>query len=238
MGELIINILFFFMTLFSGAVNYDSHLDNIYIKNNTDLHTNRIDSLYNLLKTTGSKPSFIVFSDGLIGFDKMMKEGKITKTRYLTLIDFTLSSKQKRLWVIDLDSLIIIHHSLVAHGKNTGGEFAVKFSNTPKSNMSSLGFFVTGSTYYGKHGFSLYLEGIEAGINDNARKRAIVIHPASYATKDFIMRYGRLGRSFGCPALPPSVSASIIETIRGGSCLFIYYPDKTYFIKSKYLAVI
>jgi hypothetical protein len=90
-----------------------------------------------------------------------------------------------------------------------------------KSNMSSLGFFITGSTYYGKHGLSLLLEGVEEGINDNARKRAIVIHPASYATNSFVQKYGRLGRSFGCPALPPSKSAGIIDTIKGRSCLFI-----------------
>lgn len=197
---------------------------------------NRIDSLYGLIKPLDTRPSIKVFRYGLKGYDQISKEGKIKNLRYISLIDFSLSSTQKRLWVIDLDSMKIIQNSLVAHGKNTGEEYAVKFSNTPKSNMSSLGFYITGASYNGKHGLSLYLEGVEQGINDNARTRAIVIHPADYVTKDFILRYGRLGRSFGCPALPPAKSDAIINTIKGGSCLFIYFPDDNYKNHSKYIS--
>lgn len=200
------------------------------------LSTSEIDSLYRNIRAIGQKPSFPLFSNGLIGYCSLLKEGEIQNSRYLTLIDFTLSSKERRLWVIDLENDSILHYSLVAHGKNTGEEYAVKFSNKPKSNMSSLGVFVTGSTYYGKHGLSLLLEGVEKGINDNARKRAIVIHPASYATHDFVRKYGRLGRSFGCPALPPSKSADIIETIKGGSCFYIYHPDRKHLLATRYLA--
>lgn len=193
------------------------------------------DSMYARLVPADIKPSYKVFNDGMEGYDKLLAEHRIQNKRYLTLIDFTLSSNERRLWVIDLDSLRIVQHSLVSHGKNSGGEYAVKFSNTPNSNMSSIGVFVTGTTYYGKHGESLYLEGVEAGINDNTRKRAIVMHGADYATRDFANRYGRLGRSFGCPALPPAKSTQIIDTIKNRSCLYIYYPDKKYRSTSKYI---
>ena len=191
--------------------------------------------MYRNIIANGPKPSYPLFSKGLSGYYSLLNEGKIQNSRYLTLIDFTLSSKERRLWVIDLENDSIAHNSLVAHGKRTGEEYAVEFSNKPKSNMSSLGFFITGSTYYGKHGLSLLLEGVEEGINDNARKRAIVIHPASYATHNFVQKYGRLGRSFGCPALPPAKSAEIIDTIKGRSCLFIYHPDRKYLLASRYL---
>lgn len=194
-----------------------------------------IDSLYGLIKAPGDKPSPVLFSNGLLGYHRLLKEGRLTNNRFLTLIDFSISSKQRRLWVLDLEDMSVIHNSYVAHGKNTGEEYAKRFSNTPHSNMSSLGFYITGSTYQGKHGFSLLLEGVEPGINDNARKRAIVIHPAWYATQDFTLKYGRLGRSFGCPALPPSKSADIINSIKDRSCLFIYYPDQKYLSQSRYL---
>ena len=142
--------------------------------------------MYRNIIANGPKPSYPLFSKGLSGYYSLLNEGKIQNSRYLTLIDFTLSSKERRLWVIDLENDSIAPNSLVAHGKRTGEEYAVEFSNKPKSNMSSLGFFITGSTYYGKHGLSLLLEGVEEGINDNARKRAIVIHPASYATHNFV----------------------------------------------------
>jgi len=193
------------------------------------------DSMYARLEPADIKPSYRVFNDGMEGYEKLMEENKIQNKRYITLIDFTLSSNERRLWVIDLDSLRIVQHSLVSHGKNSGGEYAVKFSNIPNSNMSSIGVFVTGSTYFGKHGESLYLEGVEEGINDNARKRAIVMHGADYATRDFANKYGRLGRSFGCPALPPAKSTQIIDTIKNKSCLYIYFPDKKYRSNSKYI---
>ncbi len=182
------------------------------------------------------KPSFETFRLGMEGKQNLIKEGKLKNNRYLTLIDFSLSSTQKRLWVIDCDSLKIVQHTLVAHGKNTGENYAEKFSNTPASNMSSLGFFVTGETYYGKHGLSLRLDGVEPGINDKARERAIVIHAAQYATRQFLNKHGRLGRSFGCPALPPDKNETIIQCIKNKSCVFIYFPEKNYFTLSKYIS--
>lgn len=198
--------------------------------------SNDIFIAYYSLYPEHTKPSFEAFKLGMEGKQNLIKEGKLKNNKYLTLIDFSLSSTEKRLWVIDCDSLKIVQHTLVAHGKNTGENFAEKFSNIPASNMSSLGFFVTGETYYGKHGFSLRLDGVEPGINDKARERAIVIHAAQYATKQFINKHGRLGRSFGCPALPPEKSETIIQSIKNKSCVFIYYPEKKYFSLSRYVS--
>ena len=224
-------VLFLTMMCCVAQITEPSHP----LPDSLDHMAGRHDSMYARLLPADIKPSYKVFNDGMEGYDKLIAENRIQNKRYITLIDFTLSSKERRLWVIDLDSLKIVQQSLVSHGKNSGEEFAVKFSNTPNSNMSSIGVFVTGTTYYGKHGESLYLEGVEEGINDNARKRAIVMHGAEYATRDFVNKYGRLGRSFGCPALPPAKSTQIIDTIKNRSCLYIYYPDKKYRSSSKYI---
>jgi hypothetical protein len=134
-----------------------------------------------------------------------------------------------------MDSKKVLFHDLVAHGRNSGDNFAGKFSNTPNSNMSSLGFYVTGDTYTGKHGLSLYLNGMDPDFNDKARERSIVIHGADYVSQNFIRKYGRLGRSFGCPALSMESYKSIIDTICQGSCLFIYYPDEGFVRQSTVL---
>ncbi len=205
---------------------------------NNRVNTSReimIRSQYDLLASTDVKPSFDVFYKAIKGYTHLKTSNQLTNQKYLTVIDFSLSSNQKRLWIIDMDDLTVVHHTLVSHGRNTGDEFATKFSNVPNSNMSSLGFYVTGNTYFGKHGFSLYLNGMEEGVNDNALKRAIVMHSAAYATDDFIKKAGRLGRSFGCPSIPPDQHKEIIEMIKQGSALFIYYPDQDYINMSKFL---
>ena len=145
------------------------------------------------------------------------------KKEIVTFIDFTRPSTEKRLWVVDLQRKKVLIHCHVAHGKNTGVNTAEKFSNRPNSYQSSLGFYCTGKTYTGKHGYSLRLIGLEKGINDKAYERAIVIHPADYASTTFIEKHGRLGRSFGCPALPPDVSKKVIDLIKDESLLFIYH---------------
>lgn len=177
-------------------------------------------------------PAFNVFALTMKGFNNM-KNGQVSiKKEIITIIDFRLSSNEKRLWTIDLQKQKILFHELVAHGMNTGNEYARKFSNTPHTNMSSLGFYVTGGTYHGKHGLSLFLNGVDQGFNHHARKRAIVMHGANYVSEAFIEKYGRLGRSFGCPAVSMDVCQQIIPTIAEGSCLFIYYPDKEFLQKS------
>ncbi|MBD8487826.1 murein L,D-transpeptidase catalytic domain family protein [Echinicola sp. CAU 1574] len=173
---------------------------------------------------------------GVSGYLKLAKAGEIPEDKPLTIIDFSLPSSMKRLWTIDPVSGNILHHTFVSHGRNSGNLMATKFSNTNSSYMSSLGFYRTAETYSGKHGYSLRLDGIEKGVNDNARKRAIVIHGAEYANPEFITKTGRLGRSLGCPALPMAVFKDIIDTIKENSCLFIYAPDRAYHKNSQLLA--
>jgi hypothetical protein len=153
----------------------------------------------------------------------------------LTVIDYSLPSTEPRLWVIDLDSKKLLFRELVSHGVNTGENFATRFSNRVGSRQSSLGLFRTEGTYYGRNGFSLRLEGLEPGINHKALERTIVMHGAWYVSEDFAREHGRLGRSWGCPALEKEVAPEVIETIKDGSLLFIYHPDPRWQQQSEFL---
>jgi hypothetical protein len=148
-----------------------------------------------------------------------------TTSPLLTVIDYTRPSSQHRLWVLDLARDSVLEQALVAHGRRTGDDRAERFSNRPGSFESSLGTFVTGESYSGKNGYSLRLRGLDRGLNDNAEARAIVMHGAWYATRAFIAKVGRLGRSEGCPALDPAVARRVIDRIKGGSVVFAYFPD-------------
>jgi hypothetical protein len=192
-------------------------------------------NLYEELGKETIKPNYAVFRRALTGFLNLKAENKI-KNNLLTIIDFSLSSTVKRMWVVDVSNRKVVYFSLVAHGVNTGEEFAKSFSNRPSSNQSSLGFYVTDMTYIGKHGRSLYLDGVEQGVNDKARERTIVMHCANYVSEDFIRRNGRLGRSFGCPAIPMKDHEKIITLLAGRSCIYIHYPDEQYLSNSKLLA--
>ena len=177
-----------------------------------------------------------VFEKAFLGFNKLKKAGKLPETSNLiSIVDFSLSSTQKRLWVIDLEKKVVVFNSLVAHGKNTGEEFAQKFSNTESSYQSSLGFYITESTYNGSNGYSLKLLGMDPGYNDAALQRAIVMHGADYVSDDFIKSQKRIGRSWGCPAVPRALAEPIINTIKGKNLLFIYYPDQQYLSQSEWL---
>lgn len=162
------------------------------------------------------------------GYLNLCGQGMLERDSILTLIDFSKPSTEERLFIIDLKHEKVLEKTLVAHGKNTGSLYAEHFSNTPHSNQSSLGFYVTDHTYLGKHGYSLRIRGVEPGINSKAWDRAIVIHGANYVSKSFIKKYGRLGRSFGCPALPPEQNSRIIDLIKDKSCLFIFFPNEAY----------
>ena len=177
-------------------------------------------------------PDYEAFATALNGYQKLMMQGKI-KSQILSLIDFNMSANQERFWVVDMATKKTLFHTLVAHGRNSGEEYAKTFSNTEGSYQSSLGFYVTGNIYEGKHGNSLKLLGLEKNINDAAFNRGIVIHGADYVSKDFIQQNGRLGRSLGCPAVPVEVCSSLVSTIKNGSCLFIYKNDPNYFSQSK-----
>jgi L,D-transpeptidase-like protein len=153
----------------------------------------------------------------------------------LTLVDYSLPSTQPRLWVLDLAGAAVRFSGLVSHGRASGVQLATSFSNVPGSKQSSLGLFRTGETYIGAHGYSLRLVGLEPGVNHLAYERNIVIHGADYVTKGFVAKHGRLGRSWGCPALDPAQLRDVIDAIRGGSALFAYYPDTNWLASSSYL---
>lgn len=184
---------------------------------------------------SGMLPQTNVLELAVTGYTKLLHEQSVPRPEILTVIDYSLPSDVERMWVFNMKSGKLLFNSLVAHGRNSGERFASRFSNESGSYTSSLGFYLTGNTYTGQNGLSLYLDGLEAGINDHARERAIVIHGADYATKNFILQNGRLGRSFGCPALPPELTKDVITTIEGGSCLFIYAPDQSYLHNSPFL---
>jgi hypothetical protein len=187
---------------------------------------------YKALNCDVPKPEYEVFTKALTGFFNLKSSDKI-KNNLLTIIDFSLSSKVERMWVVDMNKIIVVHHSLVAHGRNSGDEFATSFSNKPSSYQSSLGFYLTDEIYYGGHGMSLYLDGVEPGLNDKARERAIVMHGADYVSRNFIQSYGRLGRSFGCPSIPMENHEEIITMLSGHSCIYIHYPDEKYLNTSR-----
>lgn len=183
-------------------------------------------------KDRGPDPA--VLARGLRVFSRARARHQI-KRNVLTLIDYRLPSDERRLWVMDLDAGRVLFHELVAHGQNTGKARARAFSNRMGSHQSSLGTFLTGDTYVGRHGYSLRLQGMDPGINDRAMERAIVMHGAYYVSDDFVARYGRLGRSWGCPALPMDVAAPVIDSIKHGSVIFSYYPDPDLERNSRYL---
>ena len=172
-------------------------------------------------------PNLESFKEALKGFYLLKEKGLVQKD-ILTLVDFSLSSNVKRLWVIDLSTNTILYNSLVAHGRNTGDEYANSFSNANSSFKSSLGFYATGEIYNGKHGMSLKLDGLERGVNNNARERGVVIHSADYVSNSFIKNNKRLGRSLGCPAIPTESLNGIVNTIKNKSCLFIYHPSRSF----------
>jgi len=158
------------------------------------------------------------------GFEKLLAHGKLMNSAVLSIVDFSLPSSQKRLFVINVITQELIFYDYVAHGKNSGAAIAKSFSNKINSLKSSLGFFVTKNSYNGKNGLSLELDGKEKGINDHALARSVVIHGAPYVNENFATQKYGMGRSWGCPAVPEKISKDLIETIKDGSCFFIYAP--------------
>ena len=192
-------------------------------------------SVYDSLQLVDLGLSRQAYEYAVRGFKSLRLMGKLNNDSIISIVDFSLSSAKKRLFVIDIKNYQVLYNTYVAHGRKSGAEYAKLFSNSPKSNKSSLGFYVTGNTYDGEHGYSLHLEGEEKGINDNAFKRAIVMHSADYVNENFIKSKGYVGRSLGCPAIPEKVYKPIIDEIKDGSCLFLYSPNKYYLSHSKFL---
>lgn len=190
-------------------------------------------ALYEGLELASLGLSHEAYVYALTGFQNLVQEGKIQKDNILSILDFTLPSGKKRLFVIDLATGELVFHTYASHGKNSGQVIPTKFSNKNNSNQSSLGFYITGDTYTGKHGESLRLLGEEEGINDKAFQRGIVMHSATYVDENIIASQGFIGRSQGCPAIPKNISKEVINKIKDGSCFFIYSPDKYYVTHSK-----
>ena len=177
-------------------------------------------------------PNLETFIKAFEGYTALESQGKV-ENNILTIVDFSFSSTKERMWVIDMENKKVVLQTLVSHGMNSGKEFAKSFSNQNESFKSSLGFFITGETYNGKHGISLKLDGQEYGLNDKARERAVVVHGADYVSKKLANRQGYIGRSQGCPAVAPEVAPTLINTIKNKSVLFIYHPTRMYVSKSR-----
>jgi hypothetical protein len=188
----------------------------------------------NLFTVDGLRPE--VLRTALEAHERAVDRGLVKQPDILSVIDFSLPSTERRMWVLDLSDNSVLYHERVTHGKNSGANLTKSFSNVSMSLKSNIGLLTTAETYYGKNGYSLRLDGHEPGYNDLARERAIVVHGADYATEEFMNRIGRLGRSWGCPALDPAISREVIDTIKGGSVLFGYYPDREWLDASAFVA--
>jgi hypothetical protein len=169
------------------------------------------------------------------GYEKLAKQGLLHRTDILSICDFSQSSSNKRMFVIDVPKRRMLFRTYVAHGINSGDEFANSFSNRPESCKSSLGFYVTSGVYNGINGLSLRIKGVDRGFNDMAGRRNIVIHGAPYVSQRILHKYGVMGTSFGCPAIPIEIAGQIIPAVKNGTCFFIYYPSKIYFSRSSVL---
>ena len=226
-SALIISTIFFvFLTSFSEE---EADKSTPAIENNFSIqhYTNQLYTCIN-----EEHININAFKIAIKGYFSLLLDNELTNKRYLTIIDMSLSANVERFFVIDMETHQLVFKSLVAHGRNSGEEFASQFSNDERSFKTSIGFYKTAETYDGKKGFSLKLDGLEYS-NSNARERGVIIHGAEYVSEQFIKNNARLGRSLGCPALPLTTFKKAIEFLKEGSCLFIYYPQKYYLAKSK-----
>ena len=198
--------------------------------------SSRLNRLYTNLQldSLGLNPE--AYHRAVNGFLNLVISGQVVNNGILSIIDFSKPSNEKRLYIVDMLNGTLLFNTWVAHGRNSGTLMATKFSNRPNSFMSSLGFYLTGDSFIGQHGYSLRLEGMEKGWNDNALHRSIIMHPSRYVSEEYIRERGLCGRSEGCPAIPQNLSKDIIDSIRGGSCLFIFSPDIRYLYRSKLAA--
>jgi L,D-transpeptidase catalytic domain len=219
-------------SLFAGGGNPHSSKAKSAEKAAFAVEVNNIYDQIDLKETGLSKKAF---EFALKGYYYLLDHHWLNKTNILSICDLSQSSRNKRLYVVDLEQRTILVNTYVAHGRNSGKEFARTFSNNPSSHKTSLGFYITEGTYFGDNGLSLRIRGMERGFNDKAIGRNIVIHGSKYVGPDFLGMNQFCGRSYGCPALPADESENIIETIKEGSCLFIYHPTKKYIAQSKIL---
>jgi hypothetical protein len=228
--ERVVNTMNAGSTLSAGKTNKKGRA--AAIRAETAMVINEAVSIYTTMDLEQAGLDEKAFEYAWRGYHNLLKKGLIRKKNVLSICDFSQSSCSKRLYVIDVRRRKLLYHTYVAHGKNSGDEYASSFSNSPESYKSSLGFYVTSKTYWGRNGLSLKIEGLDSGYNDLARKRNIVLHGSSYASLKYMRNYGELGTSLGCPAIPNTVSRRIIRAVKNGSCLFIYHPTKKYLDES------
>ena len=220
--------------LFSLVIIFVSCTSNLYRTEKIPQIDNQLENnIKNIYLQSGLDDilNYKVFRMAMAGFQHL----DIPKKDFISIIDYSQPSTAKRYYLIDIINKKLLFNTLIAHGVNSGENVASVFSNVPESRISSIGFFISAETYFGDNGYSLRIDGIEKGINHNARKRDIVIHKADYVSEEFIEQEGRLGRSWGCPALPNDVSKDIIDIIKEGSCIFAYGEDESYMKKSNYV---
>jgi len=215
----------------NSSVIVGSPISNLVLNSSFDISSVLYDDI-NLQQYGLSKEAF---SYAYKGYQYLLAKKRISKADYLTICDFSQSSRQKRFYLIDIANCKLVLNTYVAHGRKSGGEYATRFSNRPSSMQSSLGFYITQTVYTGENGLSLKINGVDAGFNDKASRRHIVIHGAGYIDENWLHRSSYMGRSYGCPAVPQKESANIINTIKEGTCLFIYRPDRNYLLRSKIL---
>jgi len=208
-----------------GDKNFPSLLNNY---SSTPVIKRTADSIYDLISLGQYGLDKDVFFNAYKGFQYLQNNGLLKKTNLLTICDYSQSSRNKRLYIIDLTESRLLFNTYVSHGKNSGEEFATSFSNFNNSNKSSLGFMVTGQPYKGKSGYSLQLNGMEPGINDKVKMRSIVLHGSRFVGESVLGARGAIARSLGCPAVPYGIHFRIIDAIKGGSCVFVSYPDMVY----------
>ena len=192
-------------------------------------------SIYDEMDLQDSGLSRKAFEYAWTGYYKLKKRGMLRRSNILSICDFSQSSSNQRLYVIDVKNRRMLYRTFVAHGINSGEEYATSFSNRMESCKSSLGFYVTTGTYTGINGYSLRIAGVDPGFNDNALKRAIVIHGAGYVSRRILNKYGVMGTTFGCPAIPTEMTNQIIPVVKNGSCWFVYYPSRKYLAQSTVL---
>ncbi len=185
-------------------------------------------SLYDKMNLAHTGLNEEAFEYAWRGYHNLLRRHLLHRTGILSICDFSQSSHRKRMYIIDVRHKKLLFNTYVAHGQNSGTEYASSFSNLPESGKSSLGFYVTGKTYYGRNGLSLKIVGVDRGYNDLACKRNIVLHGSAYISPRYLNTCGEMGTSLGCPAIPSPVSPRIIKAVKNGSCLFIYHPTKTY----------
>jgi len=224
------NILLALISMAILACNAASSSSTIFSKSSFDVNSE--------VQHLGQKAPHLnrhVLQLALAAYHKATRRGAVKKP-VLTVIDYSLPSSKQRMWVFDVNHYRLLYNTYVAHGQNSGMNTPSHFSNKSSSKETSLGTFVTRDTYMGSNGYSLNLQGLEKGFNDNAYNRRVVIHGAWYVEPDYIRKAGRAGRSWGCPSIAKTLAKPVINTIKGGSVVFAYYPDRNYLSHSSYLA--